>query len=224
MRLGLALLLCTLAGCAGEAPTDSDPVRADAGRDSSGDATEDTGEPEDTGTLESDTGEPADSGAAETATDASADARPTCPGSEAEPNNSIPSAVPLKEIDDCDGSGGSFKGVVAGGSDPDFFHYKGNDSFGCVVDATASTKSAGVRLCVFVSCASGTTELKSCKKGTKETSPGGVLGCCTSGPGEVQVEHGCPLVGTSDSADVYMRVDAPGSGSMCTAYDVSYHF
>ncbi len=220
MRLGPALLLALVAGCAGEAPTDSDPVRADAKSDTSGD---DTGEP-DTGTVENDTGAPADSGAAETANDASEDTRPVCTGSEAEPNNSLPSAVPLKEIDDCDGSGGTFKGVIAGGSDPDFFHYKGNDSFGCVVDASASTKTSGVRLCVFVSCGSGTTELKSCKKGTKETSPGGVLGCCSNGPGEVQVEHGCPLVGTSDSADVYMRVDAPGSGSMCTPYEVSYHF
>jgi hypothetical protein len=220
MRFGPALFLLVLIGCSGEAPTDSDPIRTDAKTESSSD---DTGEGDTGG--ESDTGSANDTGSTgETSGDATPDTRPTCTEVEAEPNNSIPSAVALKEIDDCDGSGGTLKGMVAGGTDPDFFHYKGNDKFGCVVDATASTKTAGVRLCVFVSCASGTTELKSCKKGMKETSPGGVLGCCSSGPGEVVVEHGCPLVGSSDSADVYIRVDAPGSGSMCTPYDVDYHF
>ena len=207
-------------GCSGEAPSDSDPVR-DANGDGNGADTLATD------TLEDETA-PQDSGSSETTSDApsetSVDARPTCSMEEAEPNNSLPSAIALKEIDDCDGSGSSFKGVVSGGSDADYFHYKGNDKTGCIVDASASTKTAGVRLCVFVTCAAGTTELKSCRKGTKATSPGGVQGCCTDGPGEAVVEHGCPLVGTSDSADVYMRVDAPGSGSACTAYDVSYHF
>lgn len=220
MRLALCLVtLVALSGCAGEAPTDPDPIRRDGGSESSADAEDDTGAVvEDTGNVVE------DSGGADAVTDTRTDAPPMCPTVELEPNNSIPSSVQLKEIDDCDGSGGTFKGMLAGGSDPDFWHYKGNDKFGCVVDATASTKTAGVRLCVFVSCASGTTELKSCKKGMKETSPGGVLGCCTSGPGEAVVEHGCPLVGTSDSADVYIRVDAPGTGSMCTAYEVAYHF
>lgn len=221
MRVLGLLLGGVLLGCAGEAPSDPDPVRTDARsdtRESVDSEVEDTSEPVDSAT---------DSAMVpETAMDSTpADARPVCTGEESsEPNNSLPSAALLKEIDDCDGSGGSFKGVLAGESDPDFFHYKGNDSLGCVVDASASTKTAGIRLCVFVVCAAGTTELKSCKKGTKATSPGGAQGCCTDGPGDVSVEHGCPLVGASDSADVYMRVDAPGSGAACKAYDVTYHF
>jgi hypothetical protein len=219
MRLWVLPLV--LVACAGEAPTDSDPIKTDAKSETTA---ADTSE-DDTGT-EMDSSVTDTGSMSETAGDTMmmGDTRPMCTGEESEPNNSLPSAALLKEIDDCDGSGGTFKGVVAGQTDPDFFHYKGNDSFGCVVDATASTKTAGVRLCVFVVCASGTTELKSCKKGTKETSPGGALGCCSDGPGEVVVEHGCPLVGTSDSADVYMRVDAPGTGSKCAPYEVSYHF
>lgn len=207
-----------LLGCSGETPNDQDFVRdalAEIGERADS-ATDDTGVA-DSGAADSG---PKDSAAMDTARE---DTRPVCAMEDGEPNNSLPSATPLKEIDDCDGSGGSFKGVLSGQTDPDFFHYKGNDKVGCVVDATASTKSS-VRLCVFVACAAGTTDLKSCKKGMRETSPGGVLGCCSDGPGEVVVEHTCPLVGTSDSADVYMRVDAPGSGSACTEYDVAYHF
>lgn len=220
LRLLLVVVLTAGFGCSGDAPVDSDLIRDAQSEAQLDDGVEDdTGESADSGSADA----PSDSGS-EVASEAGTDARPTCAMEESEPNNSLPSAINLKEIDDCDGSGSSFKGVVSGSSDPDFFHYKGNDKVGCVVDATASTKTAGVRLCVYVTCAAGTTELKSCKKGTRETSPGGVAGCCSIGPGEVVVEHGCPLVGTSDSADVYMRVDAPGGGSACTAYDVSYHF
>lgn len=220
LRLLLVAVLTAGFGCSGDAPVDSDVIR-DAQSES---ATQlDDGVDEDTGES-SDSADSAGDTRTEVASETSTDARPTCAMEESEPNNSLPSALNLKEIDDCDGSGSSFKGVVSGGTDSDFFHYKGNDKVGCVVDASASTKTAGVRLCVYVTCAAGTTELKSCKKGTRETSPGGVQGCCNIGPGEVVVEHGCPLVGTSDSADVYMRVDAPGGGSACTAYDVSYHF
>lgn len=221
LRLVLASLFLVTAGCSGEAPTDNDPVRADGGAETS--TEEDTaGEPNDTGTAPEDAADTATAG--DTASDVSADTRPTCPTVDNEPNNSIPSASILKEIDDCDGSGGSFKGVVAGGSDADFFTYKGNDTTLCRTDVTASTKTAGVRLCAFVSCAAGTTEIKNCVKGTKATSPGGVNGCCADGPGDVEVEHTCPLVGADDSAQIYMRVDAPGSAAMCTNYEVTYHF
>ncbi|MBI2392918.1 MAG: hypothetical protein HYV09_25255 [Deltaproteobacteria bacterium] len=222
MRVAVSLvaLIGTLTfACAGEAPVDVDPVR-DAARES-GDADEDTGEPP-----------PGDEDAAADAGAETSDAAPTdtagdgplvCEGSESEPNNSLPSAVSLKDIDDCDSSGGSFKGVVAGATDPDFWHFTGSDKLGCVVDPTASTKTSGVRVCVFVSCSAGTTSIKSCPKGTPATSPGGVNGCCSDGPGEVEVEHTCPLPGADDGADVYLRVDAP-TATACVPYEITYHF
>ncbi len=222
-----ALLLATsltLLACAGEAPVDED-VAPDAKADSGApeEASADTGDEPDTFVADSgtaDTALPEEAGR-DAATDVP-DAKPVCTGSQAEPNNTIPSAALLASIDDCDSSGSSFKGVAAGSGDPDFWHYLGSDKFGCSVDPFASTKSP-VRLCVFVACSAGTTEVKKCSKGTPATSPGGLPGCCTEGPGDVLVEHSCPLLGTDDGADVFMRVDAPGA-TTCVPYDVSYHF
>lgn len=145
-----------------------------------------------------------------------------CTGSQAEPNNTIPSAALLPSIDDCDSSGSKLEGVLAGGGDPDFWHYLGKDKLGCSVDPFATTKDP-VRLCVFVACGSGTTDIKKCSKGTFATSPGGLGGCCTDGPGDVSVDDRCPLVGSDDGADVFMRVDSP-SATGCVPYEVSYHF
>lgn len=221
MRALLLLGALALFGCGGDAPEDQDVV-ADAKPDT---GSVDTGEAPDTfvavdsGANDSSAN---DTGSAADTADAATDTTPTCTGSQAEPNNSIPSALLLPSIDDCDGSGSTLKGVAAGSGDPDFWHYIGTDKFGCSVDAFASTTDK-VRLCVFVACSAGTTEIKKCNKGTAATSPGGVQGCCTDGPGEVSVEHSCPLVGTDDGADVFMRVDAPGA-TACVPYQVSYHF
>lgn len=213
----LAVLVSVLTfACAGEAPVDVDPP-TDAARES-GDAADEAPESGDEDTDAT----PIEDAAAD-ARDAEGDAPLVCEGSESEPNNSLPSAVSLKNIDDCDSSGGSFNGVVAGATDPDFWHFTGSDKIGCVVDASASTKTTGVRLCVFVSCSAGTTSIKSCPKGTPATSPGGVSGCCSDSAGNVEVEHTCPLPGADDGADVYLRVDAPGA-TACVPYAVTYHF
>ena len=69
----------------------------------------------------------------------------------------------------------------------------------------------------------GATELKSCPSGTKATSPAGSVGCCSDVSGNVQVEYKCTLVGTNDSADVYLRVDDTFT-KVCRPYTVDYHF
>ncbi len=228
--LGLALWI-GLVGCSGEVPQDQDKKLDvgvyDVASESADDTGSlDTGAPDDTGSP--DTGSPdtavADTGAADTGADA--DAKPTrlvCPGEEFEPNDSRPTAAPLKDINDCDGSGGSFSGIVAGGTDQDWWSYKGSDTFGCVVDATAGSGSAGIRVCIFARCLDGSTAFKSCKKGTTITLSGGEQGCCGEGGTNAQIEHSCTLVGTDDSATVSMRIDAPGA-TACTSYKVDYHF
>lgn len=219
MRRVLLLLASSIVGgvaCADEAPVDEDVVL---------DARSDTGSAEE---ASADDTSSMDTGVPETAVDAAtdsadtADTRPVCTGSQAEPNNTIPSAALLPGIDDCDSSGSTLSGVLAGGGDPDFWHYLGKDKIGCAVDPFASTKNA-VRLCVFVACSSGTTNVKKCNKGTAAVSPGGLNGCCTDGPGDVSVDYSCPLVGSDDGADVFMRVDSP-TATGCVPYEVSYHF
>jgi hypothetical protein len=172
------------------------------------DATPDTATSDDTGLA--DTGVKPDSG------------KLTCTGSQIEPNDSLPSARPLKAIDDCDGSGDKFSGTV-GGADVDYWTYKGSDKFGCTVDPSITNHSGSVRVCVFAQCAAGTTEFKSCKAGSAFKLPSGIDGCCTDGPGDAAVDYKCTLVGTDDSADVFMRVDSPGA-TTCLPYDVDYHF
>lgn len=229
-----ALALCGgLGACSGEVPQDQDK-KLDVGvYDLGTDTAADASTPDDTGTPDSgaeDSG--LDTGASDaasdtgTATDTGTDTKPTrpvCTGEEFEPNDSRPTAASLPDIDDCDGSGSSFSGVAAGAGDPDWWSFKGKDTFGCVVDATAGSGSPGIRVCIFARCNDGSTSFKSCKKGSAITLPGGEQGCCGEGGANAQVEHSCTLVGTDDSATVYLRVDAPGA-TTCAPYKVSYHF
>jgi len=218
---GLATVLFTLSlACGGtDAPSDPDPnPKADGAADTA-EVSVDTAIDPDTGieeTIDPDTGLP-DTGVRDTGPDIL-----TCTGSQFEPNNSEGSALWLKEVTDCDGSGGSFSGTLGGSLDVDWWHYTGKDTFGCSVDPTASTKS-GVRVCIFAACVAGATELKSCPKGTKATSPAGSVGCCSDVSGDVEVEFGCTLVGADDGADVYMRVDDTFT-KVCRPYTVDYHF
>lgn len=218
-----------LAGCAegGTDPTTEDAKAdgLDAGTlDGAGDVGTDTGAV-DTGA--SDTGA-ADTGVVDTgvADTGVVDTGPlTCPEVDKEPNATDSTAVKLKDIDDCDGSGSNLAGVVAGGADEDVFRFRGSDTFGCTVDPTASTADK-VRLCVFVRCSSLSTKIKGCPKGLPQTwGTTGIDGCCTDGDsgGTVQVDFTCTDLGTSDTADVFMRVDKPGA-TACENYSVKYHF
>jgi hypothetical protein len=219
-----APLLAGLFACAGEAPVDVDPPR-DAGtdtrplgQDAEVDTNDDSGATDDTGVRE-------ESGPLEdTGPETPPDTGLVCSGQESEPNGSVPSGISLKAIDDCDGSGGKFTGVVAGEKDVDFWHYIGTDKALCVVDPAVKTSSPGVKVCVFPQCRSGATKLESCKKGTKESIlGGGIEGCCAEAGSEAIADFTCTLVGTSDDADVYMRVTAPAA-TACVPYEVSYHF
>jgi hypothetical protein len=129
-------------------------------------------------------------------------------------------AIALKAINDCDGSGGSITGIIESGTDVDFFTYAGSDTFGCTVDPTMLGPTT-MRLCVFAKCTSGTsTTFKSCMKGIK-TTISGIDGCC--GDGGAQIDYTCPALGTDDSATIWMSVDSKGAG-VCLPYTVTYHF
>lgn len=231
-RAGWVAGFVALAACSGEVPQDQDK-KLDVGvYDASTETEPDTGTPADSGTPTDsgidtgtiDTGSATDSAPSDVGADADAKpTRPVCTGEEFEPNDSRPTAAVLPEINDCDGSGSSFSGVVAGSTDQDWWSFKGKDTFGCVVDATAGSGSAGIRVCIFARCNDGSTAFKSCKKGSPTTLAGGEQGCCAEGGLNAQVEHSCTLVGTDDSATVFMRVDAPAA-TTCAPYKVDYHF
>jgi hypothetical protein len=160
--------------------------------------------------------------APDTAIETAPEVGPTCTGEETEPNDRAIEAVPLGTIDDCDSSGSTLHGVLSSASDVDYWHFQGNDTFGCSVDPTVSTTQS-VKLCVFVACLHGPTEVKGCTDSTPTLSDEGLHGCCTDGPGDAVVDFTCTLVGSDDSADVYIRVEDP-SASSCEHYDVAYHY
>lgn len=143
-----------------------------------------------------------------------------------EPNESEATAWPLQmgAIEDCDGDGDSITGTLAPG-DVDWFFYEGDDTTFCVVDPTRSfTQSqSGLRLCKYVECLNGNTEL-SCPGGTSEDTSGqGRLGCCGMSGFDI-TDVNCS--GTADEhVYVYIRVDQPGSGPQsCNDYTLSYHY
>ena len=141
-----------------------------------------------------------------------------------EPNDTESTATPLATIDDCDGSGSSFGGVLDGGSDVDWYKYTGEDALGCVVDATRALTSSGgsVRLCKYAQCSNNNDAAISCPGGTSAaTSPDGRPGCCgTSG---FDMAPDCAsFPSTDDSSIIYIRVDQPGGD--CVSYSIDYHF
>jgi len=137
-----------------------------------------------------------------------------CPDTSAEPNGSEDHATYLGGIDDCNGDGSSVTGILSA-NDADWFRYKGNDTFFCDVDPSATVTANGdYRLCAFASCG------VKCPSGTSHaTSPGGRQGCCASNSFKIEVN--CP--GIDDDATVYLRLDKPGE-ERCVKYTLSYHY
>ncbi len=226
------LSLVLLTSCATGADAEEDGVikgRSDARADS-GATEEDTASEEDTATpIENDTGSSVtDSGVADSATEdsraedtgsgtdtAPADTGPTsCAAEEPEPNDTPATARALGTIDDCDGSGKSIGGVLSTSSDVDVLTFDGTDSFGCSVNPTVKA-TGSVRVCIKAACKSGTTEVKSCPKGTKTGTE-----CCGS---EVEIEINCTGT-TSDDAKITVTVRGDGSSLMCAGYSLAYHY
>jgi hypothetical protein len=154
---------------------------------------------------------------------------PACPDpSPAEQNESENTAFALaaQPIDDCDGSGSSIQGVIAGANDVDWYTYVGDDSFGCVVDPTRSfTQSqGGLRLCKFMECvdANAVTEITCGGGSSPATSPQGRDGCC--GTAGFVADVNC-TGSTDDITEVYIRLDQPGANaSTCNSYTLDYHY
>jgi hypothetical protein len=188
-------------GDAGDAAADADP---EAGEDASADAGPDG----------------AGATGAGGASDAGGDAPPTCADPLNEPNESENAATPIAGVDDCDASKKK-QGILALGADRDWFVFTGTDNLlACSPNPKATVAKAGIRVCVFAQCSSGTTQVV-CAKGTTETSPANRQGCCeTAGTAEITLS--CTGLGAKN-ADVYVRVDQPGHDA-CVDYELVYSY
>ena len=145
----------------------------------------------------------------------------TCPGEVLEPNDSEILASVRPQIDDCDSSGQSFTGVSSGTGDVDWVRFRGKDTTLCAVDPTLKIDAAGVRICAFVMCTDGATTVQGCTNGVSSSSPAKTKGCCANGTAKLTIPMNC--TGTSDDADVFIRIDQPDANA-CVPYKVDYHY
>jgi hypothetical protein len=148
------------------------------------------------------------------------DAGSTCKDTTPEPGQSELEAYALPAIDDCDGSGGTVRGVANGMFDVDTYKFRGNDTYLCRLDPKATNQTPGVRMCLFAQCLAGKTTVTSCLAGTAATSKTGLPGCCVDGPGDVKLDFDCNGSG-DDTADFFLRIDQPKTNE-CIAYQASY--
>lgn len=148
------------------------------------------------------------------------DAGSTCKDTTPEPGQSELEAYALPAIDDCDGSGGTVRGVANGMFDVDTYKFHGNDSYLCRLDPKATNQTPGVRICLFAQCTAGKTTVTSCLAGTAATSKTGLPGCCVDGPGDVKLDFDCNGSG-DDTADFFLRIDQPKTNE-CISYQASY--
>lgn len=128
----------------------------------------------------------------------------------------------LPSTSDSDNTTKSVKAVLNGPVDVDFFKLYMADNFTSSVDANFQIETAGVEMCVFVKCASGTTSVTGCSGGVLSTSSIGTKGCCATGPSQATPQWDCPGLTDDDSADFYIRLKQ--SANKCTSYSWTYHF
>jgi hypothetical protein len=144
-----------------------------------------------------------------------------CAGDMYEPNDTQVTAYPLGSIDECDTSGSTLTAVSSGSGDVDWYEYSGTSTLSCTADPTATIDAAGLEVCIFVICASGTTTISSCTNGSPSMSAAGTPGCCTTSTTSMTAQMSCSS--TTNAANVYMRVQQPSS-NLCIPYDLAYHF
>jgi hypothetical protein len=139
-----------------------------------------------------------------------------------EPNETEATAHDLGSIDDCDGSGSSIEGVLAGVDDVDWYSYHGDDNFGCSVDPTRTlTTMDHLRVCKFATCDQEPTTVTCPSGAVSALSPDGRSGCCSDQGFAMTIDCNGGIT-DNDAATIYVRLDKPDPA--CVSYTLAWHF
>ena len=228
VRSRLVLLVACISGAANAACAEGEPVESGfvdltsgAGGASSATASASSTTAATTSAASTTSSGTGHGGSAATSTTATTSTGPSCDDTGiGEPNDSESKAFTLAAIDDCDGSGSSLQGVIAGPDDADWYKYSGDDTSFCSVDATRDlTSTDSLRICKFAQCVSGTAT-PDCPLGTAaDTSPDGRPGCCSL----QGFSMGVDCSGIDDDATIFVRIDSI-DGADCASYSLDYHY
>jgi hypothetical protein len=156
--------------------------------------------------------------------DAAADGAPQAPDAgdgrcvdDDDPGSSDVTARALPDTSDAQNTAITVNGVANGAVDVDTYALAVADTAGHLLQPSIATPTKGVELCVFVTCQSGGTDLKSCTGGTLDV---GTKGCCAPGPAKPIPDWNCS--GSNDSARLQFRITP--TGDACLPYSFSYAF
>lgn len=130
-----------------------------------------------------------------------------------EPNDSLPMAGGMP-VNTC--APVTVTGTHASG-DVDYFK-----AYGVLCDTAPprlQVNTDGVHACLFTQCSTGSTGFNGCSDGSDaKILPSGLLGCCVSGKGSVDLSPSCN--NDQHDVDVYLVVD---DGEACSPYEINYH-
>ncbi len=143
----------------------------------------------------------------------------------------------------------SKNGIIAGEGDVDVFRTGSCCVGACIGSASvatgklrpwaelaaadAMTDVSGLRVCVFPTCSTGSTNVYACYETTANgklndttsgdlyTSQLGFRGCCRTGAGRITAEFDCPR--RLATFDTFFWVEAPNVGNQCYPYTLSYN-
>lgn len=141
-----------------------------------------------------------------------------------ETNDTASSAHYLGSMSD---SGGAFQandGQLSSPGDEDWFRFHDSDDLGGSIypEAELTANPGGYTVCVYYECTEYANDGLSCDAGTQVSDGPSFApdGCCSTG--HVKLNHSCdgPLYDPDDSADLYVRVYAPGGNTTCDLYSV----
>lgn len=151
-----------------------------------------------------------------------APAGPFCAELEPEPNDTRPDAVSRGDLNDCDDSGATMTGTLAGLADVDVWSWQASDTLGCIATPVASSADV-LRLCMFAQCDAGGSV--GCFEGSPSSFEG-LHGCCQQTPGRLELELAC--AGVSDDAILLVTAGhdplVPGIDRDCYDYTAAVHF
>lgn len=139
-----------------------------------------------------------------------------------EANETQTTAHSLGSVDDgADYPRGTVLGTLFPSGDVDWYRFRDNDElFGSIfprAEIVDIPSGLNFDLCVFVSCADGSSVSVTCRAGAA-ASADGLSGCCSRSANNtsenVRIDHDCSG-GSDDTADVFVRVENVGPEASC---------